>query len=228
MTQEKEGTKRSRIAQIIENKIIQTPAERVALIKEEFERGFEFLKAYNKTVSIFGSARTTFEHELYHDATSLASRLAKDGFTIITGGGPGIMEAANKGAFEAGGQSVGLNIELPNGQRQNPYVKESISFHHFFVRKVMLAFAADAYVFFPGGFGTLDEFFELTMLIQTQKTAPVPVILVGVEYWSPLLSWIDSILRGQYRAIDAKDTRIYTLTSHANEAYDVLSRMLSL
>lgn len=228
MTKEPESAKRSRIAQIIENKVITDAAQRVALIKEEFEKGFEFLKAYDKTVSIFGSARTTFDHELYRDATSLAFRLAKDGFTIITGGGPGIMEAANKGAFEAGGRSVGLNIELPSGQKQNQYVKESVSFHHFFVRKVMLAFAADAYVFFPGGFGTLDEFFELVMLIQTQKTAPVPVILVGVEYWSPLLSWIDSMLRDHYRAIEEKDTRIYALTSHANEAYDALSRMLSL
>ncbi|MBI2003062.1 MAG: TIGR00730 family Rossman fold protein [Candidatus Wildermuthbacteria bacterium] len=228
MTHEREKMSRSRIAEVIENHAIKTADRRVELIKEEFERGFEFLKRFKKTVSVFGSARTTFDHQLYQDATSLASRLTSDGYTIITGGGPGIMEAANRGAFEAGGRSVGLNIELPSGQQQNQYVTESVVFHHFFVRKVMLAFAADAYVFFPGGFGTLDEFFELVMLIETQKTAPVPVILVGTEYWSPLLSWIENILLKQHRAIDEKDTRIYTLTSDANEAYRALSGTVSL
>lgn len=217
-----------RIKTIIENHAPEATERRMALIIEEFRKGFEFLKRQNKTISIFGSARSSFQSAVYKEAELLAGELARQGYAILTGGGPGIMEAANKGAHAAGGHSLGLNIELPQGQRVNPYVKESIAFHHFFVRKVMLAFSSDAYIFFPGGFGTLDEFFELVMLIQTGKTDPVPVILVNKEYWQPLLSWIERALFEQNRAINKEDMDIYRLVDTSEEAVGALKELLAL
>lgn len=220
------GEQYPRIRTIIENHAPEATERRMALIMEEFRRGFEFLKRQEKTISIFGSARSSFGDKIYTEAELLAADLAKQGYAILTGGGPGVMEAANKGACEAGGRSLGLNIELPHGQRTNQYVKESISFHHFFVRKVMLAFSSDAYIFFPGGFGTLDEFFELVMLIQTGKTNPVPVVLVDKEYWQPLLSWIEHALFEQNRAINKEDMKLYHLVDNSKEALDVLAKLL--
>ncbi len=215
-----------RIRTIIENHRPEATERRMAMIVEEFRKGFEFLKRQEKTVSIFGSARSSLKADVYKEAELLAGELARQGYAILTGGGPGIMEAANKGACEAGGRSLGLNIELPGGQRTNQYVKESISFHHFFVRKVMLAFSSDAYIFFPGGFGTLDEFFELVMLIQTGKTNPVPVILVDKEYWAPLVSWIERALFEKNRAINKEDMELYHLVDNSSEALGVLAKLL--
>ncbi len=136
------------------------------------------------------------------------------------------MEAANKGATEAGGQSAGINIELNQGENANQYTKESVSFHYFFTRKVMLAFASEVYIFFEGGFGTLDEFFEMTTLVQTQKIDPVPIILVGKDYWAPLLEWIEKDLYQNRKNIDKKDMEIYRLVKDANEAATIIKRLV--
>jgi uncharacterized protein (TIGR00730 family) len=212
-------------------KLMNLPPERVGgmrltRITEEFARGFEFLKKYGKSATFFGSARCVAGDKHHEEARKLAFLLAKDDFAVITGGGPGIMEAANKGASEAGGQSAGINIQLDGGQRINPYVKDSVSFHYFFARKVMLAFASEVYIFFPGGFGTLDEFFELTMLVQTRKIDPIPIILVGKEYWSPLLRWIEKDVYEKRKNIDKEDMKIYRLVKDAKEARRVIKRLV--
>jgi uncharacterized protein (TIGR00730 family) len=194
-------------------------------IMSEFVRGFDFLKRYKKAVSFFGTARTSFNPEVYKEAERLAFKLSKAGFAIISGGGPGVMESANKGAFEAGGRSVGINIRLPNEQMSNRYVTESENFSFFFTRKVMLEFASQVYIFFPGGFGTLDEFFEMVTLIQTRKIKPIPIILVGREFWTPLTDWIEQSIYKKYKAIDGKDLEIYYLVDSADEAYDYIKKI---
>ena len=163
---------------------------RLFRILSEFVEGFEVLPEVAPAVNIFGSARTKPGDEYYKFTEELASELAKRGFSIITGGGPGIMEAANKGASEAGGTSVGLNIELPHEQKPNDYANIKLNFRYFFCRKVMFVKYAMAYVVLPGGFGTLDELFEALTLIQTDRIKPFPVILVGKEYWAGLIDWI--------------------------------------
>ncbi len=212
----------------------ESQAGRLVKILNEFQAGFEFLKQYPKSISIFGSERCGFKSDIYCQAEALAYELAQDGFAIITGGGHGIMEAANKGAARAmpigrqakKGKSVGLVIELPQGTHANRYVQESLSFHYFFARKVMLAFASQAYVFFPGGFGTLNEFFELVMLIQTGKTRSVPIVLVGKEYWQGILAWIEETVWRKNKAISQDDMKIYTLVDTAQEALVFLKKTL--
>src|SRR3989344_3177480 len=202
------------------------PPERILKIMSEFIEGFEFLNKYKEAVSFYGSARLGFNSQIYQQASLLSFKLAKDGFAIITGGGSGIMEAANKGAYEAGGVSVGINIVLSHEQDINKYVIESKEFEHFFVRKVMLAFASDIYIFFPGGFSTLNELFEMIGLVQTVKIRKIPIILVGREYWSPLLSWIEEYLFKQNKAIDKEDLEIYYLVDNADEAYELIQKLI--
>lgn len=193
-------------------------------ILSEFVNGFYFLSKLKKEVSFFGSTRLKEDNVHYKEARELARLLQEEDYTIITGGGSGIMEAANRGAREGKGKglSVGINIELPSGQRINPYVEESVSFSFFFTRKVMLSAASQAYVFFPGGFGTLDELFEMVTLIQTKKIDPVHVILVGKDFWQPLLDWIDTVVYKQHKAVNASDMKIYTLATNVQEAFHLI------
>ena len=163
---------------------------RLFKIMGEFVEGVEGLHDLGPAVSIFGSARTRPDDPLYKKAEELAARFVKNGFGVITGGGGGIMEAANKGAAEAGGPSVGLNIRLPFEQKPNPYATTQMEFNYFFIRKVMFIKYAAAYVVMPGGFGTLDELFEVMTLVQTRRIRPFPIILVGVDYWGGLIAWL--------------------------------------
>lgn len=199
---------------------------RMNKIVDEFTRGFYFLRNFELTATFFGSARASRDSKAYKQAEALAFLLSKDGFDIITGGGPGVMEAANKGAHEAGGRSGGINIQLPSEQRANKYISESEAFYYFFIRKVMLAFASEVYIFFPGGFGTLDEFFELATLVQTKKIEPVPIILVGSDYWKPLFGWIEKELYGNRKAISKEDMKIYHLAKDADEAFQLIQKMV--
>lgn len=198
---------------------------RVFRIIAEFVEGFQFLFDFKKTVTFFGSARFDSSNHWYREAEKLGRLLAQRGFTIITGGGPGIMEAGNKGAAEAGGESVGINIQLEKEQRINPYVTRSAGFHYFFTRKVMLSYSAWAYVFFPGGFGTLDEFFEIVTLVQTKKIdSRIPIVVVGREFWEPLLGWINNIVYEKMSGIDKEDMNLYTLTDNAEEAFEIVKK----
>lgn len=198
---------------------------RIFRIVAEFIDGFQYIADFKKTVSIFGSTRLPQNSKWYAEARKLGKILAKNGFAVVTGGGPSIMEAANRGAFESKGESIGINIQLPHEQRTNPYVKHSIGFHYFFTRKLMLTYSAEAYVYFPGGFGTLDEFFEIVTLIQTRKIAThIPVILVGKEFWLPFTNWIDKELAKKFKTIDQRDTRIYGVVDTAEEAFRIVKK----
>ena len=195
---------------------------RIFKIMAEFVEGFDLIRRYGLAITFFGSARASDEDDSYKHAEALASRLAKKGFAVITGGSSGVMQAANKGAFEAGGISVGLNISLPDAQNYNPYLTEKFGFDHFFVRKVMLTYASEVYIYFPGGLGTLNEFFEIITLIQTGKIRKIPILLFGREYWTPLLSFIEKTLYEKHAAIDEKDLKLYTLVDSVDEAYDYI------
>jgi uncharacterized protein (TIGR00730 family) len=200
-------------------------------IMAEFVNGWQFLADFKKTVTFFGSARFQENSEWYGAARKLGSMLAKDGFSIITGGGPGIMEAGNRGAHEAReesydpkkiGDSIGLNIQLPFEQRINAFVEKAIAFHYFFVRKVMLSYYAQAYVYFPGGFGTLDEMFELITLVQTKKVPKIPIILVGKDFWEPLIKFVKETVLEKYQGIDEEDLKIWEVVDTAEEAYKII------
>jgi uncharacterized protein (TIGR00730 family) len=191
-------------------------------IMAEFVSGFDILRKYSTAATFFGSARLTPQDPYYKAAEELAAKLARQGFAVITGGGPGIMEAANVGAFKVGGKSIGLNIQLPMEQKLNPYVTESESFHFFFSRKVMLAFASEVYVYFPGGFGTLDELFEIVTLIQTKKISRLPIVLFGRDFWAPFLQYAEKTLAGKYRTIDLDDLNILHVVDTVEEAYEYI------
>ncbi len=211
-----------------ESKVLRTPHtrdelargaknQRASRIAGEFDRGLKFIKKYKQAVTFYGSARFKQSNPHYKDARSLGYKLSKLGYAVITGGGPGIMEAANRGAKEAGGPSVGLNIELPHEQIINPYVTDSLSFFYFFSRKTTMSYASEAYLFFPGGFGTLDEFFEIVTLIQTKKLHSIPIILVGTDFWSPLQEFIKKTLLEAHGAIDKKDLNLYVILDDQDE-----------
>lgn len=187
----------------------------------EFVDGFEALSGLGKAVSIFGSARVKPTDPYYQKSEQTARALVKAGYAVITGGGPGIMEAANKGASEAGGASVGLNIELPHEQKPNPYIKTSLSFRYFAVRKYMFVRFASAFVLFPGGFGTIDELMETLCLIQTGRSPKVPLVLVGRDYWEGLLDWLSkTVVAGDY--ITPEDLSLVTLVEEPEEAVEII------
>jgi len=191
-------------------------------ILSEFVEGFDALAAVGPAVSVFGSARTKPGHRDYRQARELGSMLAKEGYAVITGGGPGIMEAANRGCQEGGGLSVGCNIELPKEQGLNPYVDLGVEFRYFFARKVMFVKYADAFVIFPGGYGTLDELFEALTLIQTKKIRDFPVILIGNDYWSGLIDWIKASLV-ERAAIEPADVDLLRITDDPAEACQIIN-----
>ncbi|MDO8425089.1 MAG: TIGR00730 family Rossman fold protein [bacterium] len=198
---------------------------RIFRIMAEFIDGIQFLYDLKKEVTFFGSARLEPSHRWYQEAQRLAVMLGEEGFTIVTGGGPGIMEAANRGAHESGAVSVGLNIQLPHEQRTNGWVKKSIAFHYFFTRKFMLSASAQAYIFFPGGFGTLDEMLEMATLIQTGKMQRVPIVLVGKEYWEGLLDWMRThMLADDMRTVGADDFNIMQVVDTAAEAFKIVRK----
>lgn len=192
---------------------------RVFRIMSEFVQGFELLRNYGLAATFWGSARIQPTEPYYKAAEELAAKLAKKGFTIISGGGPGIMEASNVGAFKVGGNSIGLNIQLPFEQKLNPYTTESLNFDFFFSRKVMLTFASEVYVYFPGGFGTLDEFFEIITLIQTKKIEKVPIVLYGKDFWEPLIAFFEKSLLKKHKTISKEDLDLFHLVDSVEDAY---------
>lgn len=198
---------------------VHTDPWRVLRIMGEFVEGFDTLSDVRYAVSIFGSARTRPDDPYYDKAVETARLLARQGFPIITGGGPGIMEAANRGAQEGSGLSIGCNIELPFEQGTNPYVERSINFRYFFVRKTMFVKYATAFIVFPGGFGTMDELFEALTLIQTGKVKHFPVVLFGQEYWSGLCDWLAGRVVGEGK-IDAKDLTLFHVTDSPADAVE--------
>jgi uncharacterized protein (TIGR00730 family) len=197
---------------------------RVFRIMSEFVAGFELLRKYGLAATIFGSARFQPGDKYYKEAEDLASRLAKKGFAIITGGGPGIMEAANVGGFKVGGKSVGLNIELPFEQKLNPYTTESLDFYFFFSRKVMLAFASEVYIYFPGGFGTLDEFCEILTLVQTRKIQRIPIVLYGADFWNPFLDFFKTTLLKKYQTISKEDLELFQVVDSVDDAMKYITK----
>jgi uncharacterized protein (TIGR00730 family) len=191
---------------------------RIFRIMAEFVEGFETMARIGPAVSVFGSARTKPEDPYYAKAVELGKLLAQNKFAVITGGGPGIMEAANRGAREAGGIAVGLNISLPMEQKSNPFQTVSLNHHYFFVRKVMFVKYSHAFVCFPGGFGTMDECFESLTLIQTLKIEPFPVILIGTEFWAGLVEWLRETMLERFGYIGAADMNLFRMTDDLAEA----------
>lgn len=198
-------------------------AEHVEDISKEFKNGFEFLRKYPKSVSIFGSSRLTEASSHYSEAKKLAERIVKDlDYTVITGGGPGIMEAANMGAKEALGKSVGLNINIKQEQQKNSYTSDNMMFDYFFTRKTMLNFAAEAYVFFPGGYGTFDELFSILTLIQTDKIPRVPIILFGKDFWIPFKKMIEEHMLNIHHMIERQDLELFTITDSTDTIIKII------
>jgi uncharacterized protein (TIGR00730 family) len=197
--------------------------EHILEITNEFRKGFEFLQKYPKSVSIFGSSRLTVASSHYHDAKKLAERIvAETGYTVITGGGPGIMEATNLGAKEGKGASIGLSISLEDKQSLNEGVIESVNFNYFFSRKAMLAFSAEAYIFFPGGYGTFDELFTILTLLQTKKIPQVPVILVGTDFWNPFKEFVVKNMLEKHHSISEEDLDFFVITNSNDKIIETI------
>ncbi|MBC7334068.1 MAG: TIGR00730 family Rossman fold protein [Actinobacteria bacterium] len=205
---------------VVDSSFIHTDAWRVLRIQSEFVNGFDALAGVGPCISIFGSSRTKPENYYYKAAQQTAALLVKKGLGVITGGGPGIMEAANKGAFEAGGLSIGCNIELPNEQESNPYQNISLNFHYFFVRKMIFVKYSVGYIIFPGGFGTLDELFEALTLAQTGKIEHFPIALYDNAYWKDLCMWLSGCVCDKHAAISPEDKKLYKIVDTPEQAVD--------
>ena len=222
-----------RIKQSFENKdwpeIKSSDSWNIFKIMSEFVEGYESLSKIGPCVSVFGSARTKPGTKYYEMAVEIGQKLAAAGLGVITGGGPGIMEAGNKGASKEKGSSVGLNIDLPFEQSSNPYIDhdKNIDFRFFFVRKVMFMKYAQGFIVLPGGFGTLDELFEALTLVQTQKSAEFPIILVGSSYWTGLVDWIKSTMLEEEHNINEKDLELFTIVDTAEEAVNEIFEFYS-
>lgn len=211
------------------NEIKASDSWQIFKIMAEFVEGFEKMASIGPCVSLFGSARTEPGNPYYVLAEEIAYKLTQNGYGVITGGGPGIMEAANKGAMRGDGISVGLNIHLPFEQGANPYIDPDklITFKHFFVRKVMFQKYAQGFIVLPGGFGTFDEFFESITLIQTGKIGKFPIVLVGSEFWRGLVNWIENVVQEEQKNISPEDINLFTVVDTPGEAVDVINKFYS-
>ena len=199
--------------------------EQVDAVAKELRLAFQFIQKYPHRVTIFGSAQAIPESSHAKAAEELAKRIVRDlGYTITTGGGPGIMEAANRGAREGGGTSIGLAIGLPKEQQVNQFVDDVISLDHFFIRKAILSFAAQAFVFFPGGFGTCDELFSILTLVQTRKIPRVPIILMGTDFWGPFNNFIRTSMYENHSTIEKRDMALYTITDSIDGAIEIIKK----
>jgi uncharacterized protein (TIGR00730 family) len=197
--------------------VLQAAMIRLGSVDDELEAGYNVIRKYHKTVTVFGSARIPEGNPYYDAAVKLGSKLAEHDYAVITGGGHGIMEAANRGAVNGGGDSIGFNIALPHEQTLNQYTTESLSFSHFSPRKIAMTLYADAYVYFPGGFGTLDELMEILTLVQTGKTIKSPVILYGKDFWKPLDTFIQRMMLEKEHLVSAGDELLYHITDDIEE-----------
>lgn len=208
---------------IIRERLIAAAEGRLDTVVDEFEQVFDILAKYEKTVTIFGSARKPQDDEVTAGAYDMAARLSREGYAVITGGGHGVMEAANRGAYEAGGTSIGFNILLPHEQSLNDYTTENFKFNHFFGRKVAMTLDSSAFIYYPGGFGTFDELFEILALIQTRKIEQVPVILVGSEFWRPFDAAIREVMLDKYQTISYEETELYRIYDSYDEIIDYIN-----
>lgn len=218
-------SKKHLVKPIYADDVSKTIDSKISLIENEIKNGLDEIKKHKASVSFFGSARSIPGDKDYESARSLAGRIVNElGYSIITGGGPGIMEAANRGAHENNGSSVGFTIQLPSEQITNNFLTKHLDFHYFFTRKICLTFSAEAFVYFPGGFGTYDELFEILTLVQTEKIRKVPIILFNKEYWSNFITYIkEKMLEGKY--IDEIDMGLFTVTDSIEEAIEIIKKV---
>ena len=197
---------------------------KLCMMQEEFRQGIEMIRDLTPSVTFYGSARLNEETNEYQAVRKLAFRISKElGYTVLSGGGGGIMEAANRGAFEAGGKSVGLTIRLPHEQMTNKYVTDEIPFYFFFARQVSMSYSTEVCIFCPGGFGTFDELFEMLTLQQTEKLGRIPIILFGTEFWNPLQKYITEVLIEKYKTVSAKDLDLYTITDDMDQVLRIIA-----
>jgi uncharacterized protein (TIGR00730 family) len=196
---------------------------KLCIVQEELRQGIDTITQFNPSVTFYGSARLKEDTEIYQKVRHLSYRISKElGFAILSGGGPGVMEAANRGGYDAGGKSVGLTIKLPHEQYTNPYVTDELPFYFFFTRQVSMHYATEACIFCPGGFGTLSELFEMLTLRQTEKIGEVPIILFGSEFWTPLSEKIKEILVEKYNTVDEKELSIFKITDDEEEILNII------
>lgn len=203
------------------NEVDEEVRTRMDSISAEFAKGFELIRTYTKSVTFFGSARFEEDNQYYNSARALAYYLGQEGFAVVTGGGPGIMEAGNRGAHDAGAQSIGFTIKLPHEQITNPYLTGRAGFHYFFTRKVCMTFATEAYICFPGGFGTMDEFFEILTLVQTGKIEKVPLVLFGSAFWKPIMDCVTATML-KNGTIDETDLAHFIITDDGREVLELV------